>query len=103
MRGRRDGDSMVVGFVTTYATSAYHCAFESRSGKVYSHYVITFVSDLQLVGGILRVLWFPPQIIQTTAIYNRNTAESGVKHLIPNHSPTFAMAKQVHDLFELKL
>jgi hypothetical protein len=50
---------MVVGFVTTYATSAYHCALESRSGKVYSHYVIKFVSDLQLVGGFLRVLWFP--------------------------------------------
>jgi hypothetical protein len=69
MRGRRGGDSMVVGFVTTYATSAYHCGFESRAGKVYSHYVIKFVSDLQLVGGFLRVLWFSPQIIQTTAIY----------------------------------
>ena len=103
MRGRRGGDSMVVGFVTTYATSAYHCGFESRSGKVYSHYVIKFVSDLQLVGGFLRVLRFPPQIIQTTAIYNWNTVESGVKHLIPNYSPTVAMAKQVNDLFELKL
>ena len=103
MRGRRGGDSKVVGIVTTYATSAYHCAFESRSGKVYSQYVIKFVSDLQLVGGFLRVLLFPPQIIQTTAIYNWNTVESGVKHLIPNHSATFAMAKQVHDLFELKL
>ena len=57
--GRRGGDSMVVGFVTTYATSACHGGFESRSGKVYSHYVIKFVSDLQLVGGFLRVLWFP--------------------------------------------
>ena len=49
MRGRHGGDYMVVGFVTTYATSAYHCAFESRSGKVYSHYVIKFDSDLKLV------------------------------------------------------
>jgi hypothetical protein len=26
------------------------------------HYVITFVSDLRLVGGFLRVLQFPPPI-----------------------------------------
>ena len=44
-------DSMVVGFITTYAISAYHhyrCEFESRSGEVYSiqHYVIKLVSDL---------------------------------------------------------
>jgi hypothetical protein len=26
------------------------------------HYVIKFVSDLQQVGGFLRVLWFPPPI-----------------------------------------
>jgi len=33
-------------------------------GEVYSiqHYVIHFVSDLQHVGGFLRVLWFPPPI-----------------------------------------
>ena len=41
---------MVVGFITTYAISAYHhwsCEFESCYGKVYSiqHYVIKFVSD----------------------------------------------------------
>jgi len=32
--GRRGRDNMVVGFTTTYATSAYHhllCEFESRS------------------------------------------------------------------------
>ena len=43
----------------------YHhklCKFESRSGKVYSiqHYVIKFISDLQQVGGFLRILRFPP-------------------------------------------
>jgi len=27
------------------------------------HYVIKLVSDLQQVGGFLRVLWFPPPII----------------------------------------
>jgi hypothetical protein len=43
----------------------YHhklCKFESRSGKVYSiqHYVIKFISNLQQVGGFLRILRFPP-------------------------------------------
>ena len=39
-------------------------------GEVYSiqHYVITFVSDLQQVGGFLRVLWFHPPIKLTTTI-----------------------------------
>jgi len=62
---------MVVGF--TYAISAYHhysCGFEFRLGEVYSmqHYVIKFVSDLQQVGGFLRVLWFPPPIKLTATI-----------------------------------
>ena len=44
-RGRRSRDSMMVGFITAYAISAYHhqrCEFESRSGDVYSiqHYVM---------------------------------------------------------------
>ena len=55
---------MVVGFITTYAVSAYHHwrDFESRSGEVYSiqHYVTKFVSDLRQVDGFLGVLWFPP-------------------------------------------
>jgi hypothetical protein len=56
-RGR---DRMVVGFTTTFAISVYHhwCEFESRSGRCV-HYVIKFVSDLQQVGGFLRV---PPTI-----------------------------------------
>jgi len=40
---------------------------------VYSiqHYVIMFVSDLEQVGGFLRVLWFPPPIKLTTTIYQK--------------------------------
>jgi len=39
-------------------------------GEVYSiqHYVIKFVSDLQQVGGFLRVLRFPPPIKLTATI-----------------------------------
>ena len=70
-RGRRSRDSMMVGFITAYAISAYHhqrCEFESRSGDVYSiqHYVMKLVSDLRQVGGFLRVLRFPPPIKLTT-------------------------------------
>jgi hypothetical protein len=53
-RGRRGRDRMVVGFITTYAISAYHhlcCEFESRSGRGVQHYVIKFVSDLRQVVG----------------------------------------------------
>jgi hypothetical protein len=41
-RGRRGGERMVVGFITSYAISRYE--FESRSGEVYviQHYVIKF-------------------------------------------------------------
>jgi len=41
--GRRGRDCMVVGFTTTYATSAYHhwcCEFESRPGRGAQHYMI---------------------------------------------------------------
>ena len=67
---RRGRDRMVVGFITTYAISAYHhrcCEFESRSGRGVQHYVI-FVSDLRQVGGFLRVLRFPPLIKLTATI-----------------------------------
>ena len=52
-------DRMVVGFVITYAISAYHrwrCEFESRSGEVYQiqHYVIKFDNDLRKVGVFLH-------------------------------------------------
>jgi hypothetical protein len=61
---------MVVGFTTTYVISAYRCEFEPRPGEVYliQHYVIKFVSDLQQVGGFLRVLRFPPTIKLTSTI-----------------------------------
>ena len=61
---------MVVGFTTTYVISAYRFEFEPRSGEVYliQHYVIKFVSDLQQVGGFLRVLRFPPTIKLTSTI-----------------------------------
>jgi hypothetical protein len=63
-RDRRGRDSMVVGFITTYAISDYHhlCSeFESRSGEVYSiqHLVIKFVND-----GELR--FSPPKTLTTT-------------------------------------
>ena len=38
-RGRCGHDSVVVGYTTTYAISAYHhlcCELESRSGQVYN-------------------------------------------------------------------
>ena len=39
-------------------------------GEVYSiqHYVIKFVSDLQQIGGFLRILQFPPPIKLTAMI-----------------------------------
>jgi len=65
-RGGRCGrDRMVVGFTTTYATSAYNhwcCEFESQSERGIQHYVIKFVY------GFLRVLRFPPPIKLTATI-----------------------------------
>ena len=61
-------DCMVIGFITTYAISAYHhkvVSFHPTHSEVYliQHHVIKFVSDLQqLVGGFLLVLWCPPPI-----------------------------------------
>ena len=47
-RGCCGRDRMVVGFITTYTISVYSI----------QHYVIKFASDLQHVGGFLRVLQF---------------------------------------------
>ena len=50
---------MEVGFITTYAISAYHhwhFEFKSRSRRSVQQYVI------KLVGGFLKVLRFPPPI-----------------------------------------
>jgi hypothetical protein len=69
--GRRGRDRMVVGFITTYAISAYHhwcCEFESRSVWDVQHYVIKVVSDLWQVGGFLRVLQFPTPLKLTATI-----------------------------------
>jgi CO dehydrogenase/acetyl-CoA synthase beta subunit len=33
------------------------------------YYVIKFVSDLQQVGGFLRVLWFPPPMKLAAMVY----------------------------------
>jgi hypothetical protein len=40
----------------------------TRSGRDVPHYVIKFVSDLQQVGGFLRVLRFPPPIKLTATL-----------------------------------
>ena len=86
MADRRGRERMVVGFIATYAVSAYHhwrCEFESRSGVVYSiqHYVIKFVSNLRQVCGFLRVFRFNSSTNNTDrhAIYNWNIVESCVK------------------------
>jgi len=66
--GHRGRDRVVVGFTTTCAISAYHhlgCEFEVY---LIQHYVIKCVSDLQLVGGFLWLLWFPPPIKLTAMI-----------------------------------
>jgi len=52
LRGHRGRDPMVVGFIITYAISAYQqkrCEFDSRLGEVclIQHYVITFLNDLR--------------------------------------------------------
>ena len=80
---------MVVEFPTTCAIDAYHhysCGFEPVHGEVYTiqHYVIKFVSDLQQVGGFLRVHWFPLPIKLTTTI-----AEILFKVVVNTISPSF--------------
>jgi hypothetical protein len=66
IRGRRGCDRMVVAVpITTEVVSSNRV-----HGDVYSmkHYAIKFVSDLQQVGGFLRVFRFPPPIKLTGAI-----------------------------------
>ena len=70
---RNGRDRMVVGFITTYAINAYYYErfeYESRSSEVYSiqRYVITFLSDLRLVDGFLRVLRFSQPTKLTSTI-----------------------------------
>jgi hypothetical protein len=85
-RGCGGRDHMVVGFTTTYAISAYHhwcCEFGSRSGRGVQNYVIKFVSDLQQVGGFLRVLSLPPSIKQPW--YNWNIVETNKPTKLNRH------------------
>jgi hypothetical protein len=70
-RGRCGRDRIVVGFITTYAISAYYhwCyEFESRSRRGVQHYVIKFANYMRQVCGFLRVLRFPPSIKLTATI-----------------------------------
>ena len=54
---------MIVGFIITYAVSTYHhLRLSSNPTQAIQHYVIKFVSYMRQVGGILRILWFPPPI-----------------------------------------
>jgi len=59
--------------------------------------VIKFVSDLQQVGGFLRVLQFPPPI-KLTAIYNWSIDEGGVKHHNPNNIQSVAITTNIVSL-----
>ena len=73
IRGCLGRDLMVVALTTTCAISAHqhrYCELESRPGRGVQRYVIKFVSDLRQVGGVLRVLRFPPQIKLSTTIAN---------------------------------
>ena len=65
---RRGRDRMVVGYSTTYATSAYHqqsCKFECHSTRGVFN---TTFSELRQVCGFLRVFRFPPPIKLTVTI-----------------------------------
>ena len=73
IRGCLGRDLMVVALTTTCAISAHqhrYCELESRPGRGVQCYVIKFVNDLRQVGGVLRVLRFPPQIKLSTTITN---------------------------------
>ena len=73
IRGLRGRDRMFVGFTTICTISAYHhysCEFKPRSwrGVLDTKLCEKFVSELQQVGGFLRVLRFPPPIKLTATI-----------------------------------
>jgi hypothetical protein len=60
--GRRGGNRMLVGFITTYAISKYHqpnYVFESGSGEVYFIQHYKFDSGLRHVGVFFLALRFP--------------------------------------------
>ena len=69
--GRHGHDRLLVGFITTYAISAYcprRCQFESRSWRGVQHYVIKSFNDLRQVSGFLQVLRCHPPIKLTATI-----------------------------------
>ena len=51
----------------------------SNPAQAIQHYVIKFVSDLQQVGGFLRVFWFPPPIKLTATTVWEMTARQLAK------------------------
>jgi hypothetical protein len=59
---------MVVGICAFSAITNKFVSLNPTHGEEYSvqHYVIKFVSDLQQVGGFLRIPLFPSQIKLTT-------------------------------------
>jgi len=67
---RRDSVILVVEFTTIYAITTKLVRSNHVHNGIYSiqHYVIKFVSDLQQVGGFLRVFRFPPPIKLITSI-----------------------------------
>jgi len=70
--------------------SAYYSVVTSNHahGEVYSiqHYIIKFVSDLQQIGGFLRVLCFssPVKLTATNCQYNWIIVESDFEYHNPN-------------------
>ena len=97
LREHRGRDSMVIGFTTTYAISAYHnwcCEFESRSGRV-QHYVVSLsvTHDKSVVfsgsSDFLHQLNWPPR-------YNWNIVESGIKHHQTNNKTTNVEHRRIH-------
>ena len=93
---------MVVGYMTLLlSVQSMHITTNVVSsniahGDVYSmqHYMIKFVSDLQQVGGFLRVLRFPPPI-NGPSRYRCNIVESGIKHYNLNPVLTRSIVHQV--------
>jgi hypothetical protein len=65
---------MIVGFMTTYAISAYIITnvVSSNPTQEIQHYVSTFVSALRQVGGFLRIPRFPPPIKELNSAHVLN-------------------------------
>ena len=60
--------SWIYNYLCNQCHHHWCCEMESRSGRGVQHYVTKLVSDLQQVGGFLRVLQFPPPIKLTAMI-----------------------------------